>query len=37
MWSPMDNYEWGDGCSKRFGVVHVGYETQRRTLKDRAL
>lgn len=37
VWSLMDNYEWGYGCSKRFGVVHVGYETQRRMLKDRTL
>ncbi|MER6186419.1 family 1 glycosylhydrolase [Streptomyces sp. NPDC001652] len=27
VWSLMDNYEWGYGCSKRLGVVHVGYET----------
>jgi beta-glucosidase len=36
VWSLMDNYEWAQGYSKRFGVVHVDYRTQRRTLKDSA-
>ena len=29
----MDNFEWADGYTKRFGIVHVDYETQQRTLK----
>lgn len=37
VWSLMDNFEWGYGYSKRFGIVHVDYKTQRRTLKDSAL
>ncbi len=36
-WSLMDNYEWNSGYNKRFGLVHVNYATQQRTLKDSAL
>jgi beta-glucosidase len=32
-WSLLDNYEWAEGYSSRFGIVHVDYETQRRTPK----
>ncbi len=32
-WSVMDNYEWAEGYTKRFGIVHVDYETQKRTPK----
>jgi len=33
-WSLLDNYEWSGGYSKRFGIVHVDYETQERTIKS---
>ncbi len=37
VWSLLDNFEWASGYEKRFGIVHVDYATQRRTLKDSAL
>ena len=36
VWSLLDNFEWNHGYSKRFGIVHVDYETQRRTPKASA-
>ncbi len=37
VWSLLDNFEWASGYEKRFGIVHVDYPTQQRTLKDSGL
>jgi beta-glucosidase len=36
VWSLLDNFEWSHGFSKRFGIVHVDYRTQKRTPKASA-
>lgn len=35
-WSIMDNFEWAAGYDPRFGLVHIDYRTQKRTIKDSA-
>ncbi|MFZ6654569.1 GH1 family beta-glucosidase [Undibacterium sp. TJN19] len=32
-WSLLDNFEWAEGCSRRFGITYVDFDTQVRTLK----
>jgi beta-glucosidase len=34
VWSLMDNFEWGHGFSKRFGLTYTDYATQQRIIKD---
>ena len=34
VWSLLDNFEWGHGYTKRFGIIRVDYETQERIIKD---
>lgn len=34
LWSLFDNLEWALGFSKRFGIIHIDFETLQRTFKD---
>jgi len=34
VWSFLDNFEWAEGYTPRFGLVHVNYESQQRTVKS---
>ncbi len=36
VWSLLDNFEWASGYNDRFGLIHIDYATQKRTVKDSA-
>jgi len=36
VWSLMDNFEWGYGYDRRFGIIRIDYDTQERIWKDSA-
>ena len=36
LWTFLDNFEWAEGYSERFGIIHVDYTSQRRYVKDSA-
>ena len=33
-WTLIDNFEWAEGYDYRFGIIHIDYQTQKRTIKE---
>lgn len=34
VWSLTDNFEWSEGLKQRFGLIHIDYGSQKRTMKQ---
>ncbi|WPO78936.1 GH1 family beta-glucosidase [Flavobacterium sp. KACC 22761] len=34
VWTLTDNFEWAEGYNARFGLIHIDFETQKRTIKN---
>ena len=37
VWTLTDNFEWAEGYNARFGLIHIDFETQKRTIKNSGL
>jgi beta-glucosidase len=34
VWTLADNFEWAEGYHPRFGLIHIDFDTQQRTIKS---